>query len=266
MQGPQGLTILSAYTRESIFIDLPTWRDTWSIEAVDVADPESGMAHLIGTLIPPILLITMVMAGIYPATEVVAGERERKTLETSLTAAVPRSAILIGKLAAVVTLMMLAASTNLGAMVLTATHQFALMSGEGPTGTGIGLLQVLATLPHLLSAAMAISSLMILVVLPTHTFKQAQNLASIAGMFFMLPALSQMDPLAHMTLATALLPMGNTAVAVRGLLDGSPAILSLHALSVGVNLAVAGLALGLAAHLLRGEALVSGIRLWRSRP
>jgi sodium transport system permease protein len=80
----------------------------------------------------PYILITMILTGGFSAAlDSSAGERERKTLESLLLTPAPRSRVLLGKIAAVTTISLVAAVAAIGSMFLALTQ----ISLPGPSGT-----------------------------------------------------------------------------------------------------------------------------------
>jgi sodium transport system permease protein len=70
-----------------------------AIEEVDLATPQSRAALLLSTL-PYFLVVALFIGGMSVAIDATAGERERQSLEGLLLHPVPRSAVVLGKLAA----------------------------------------------------------------------------------------------------------------------------------------------------------------------
>jgi len=70
-----------------------------AIEEVDLATPQSRAALMLSTL-PYFLVVALFIGGMSVAIDATAGERERQSLEALLLHPVPRSAVVLGKLAA----------------------------------------------------------------------------------------------------------------------------------------------------------------------
>lgn len=121
--------------------------------------------------------IGMLVAGIYPAVDLIVSERERSTLETTLVAPVPRHAILGGKVLATMALMLVAALGNAVALALTANQVVTLLT-EGKGTLWLPPLATLAVLPCLVATALFFAGANLLAVLPARTFKEGEYLAS----------------------------------------------------------------------------------------
>jgi len=80
----------------------PAATSALAIEEVDQATPQSRAALLLSTL-PYFLVVALFIGGMSVAIDATAGERERQSLESLLLHPVPRSAVVLGKLAAAAT-------------------------------------------------------------------------------------------------------------------------------------------------------------------
>ena len=91
------------------------------VEATRVTIDSSGssISFPLATLVPFVLILTTITGAVYPAIDLTAGERERGTLEMLIAAPIPRMGLLIAKYVAVVTVAMLTALVNCGAMIIT---------------------------------------------------------------------------------------------------------------------------------------------------
>ncbi|HEU0052243.1 MAG TPA: ABC transporter permease subunit, partial [Longimicrobium sp.] len=78
-----------------------------------VATAEEAGGYALGRFLPVILILMTLLGTFYPAIDLAAGEKERGTLETLLTAPVPAREIVAGKFAAVAAIGMAAAIVNL---------------------------------------------------------------------------------------------------------------------------------------------------------
>ena len=89
-----------------------------AIEVDDVAPPEgAGGAHLL-SMIPVFLMMALFFGGVSIAVDVTAGERERASLEPLMSTPVSATAIVLGKLSAVMLFSLAAAFASLAAFTL----------------------------------------------------------------------------------------------------------------------------------------------------
>lgn len=218
-------------------------------------------AWVLSLLLPMVLVFNALIAVLYPAIEVAVGERERGTLETTLVAAVPRSAVIGGKLLSVLAIVLIANAVNLAAFLLSLWQLLQLMDAPElfaiPTSPWVWLgLLAGATL-----AAMVLASAVIVASLRARDFKQAQNISMILLMFAY--ALAMAGGLEGFTEALALVPIANLVVAMREAVAGrSPSVLP----AVAENLAIVGMAVVFAARRVAGESWTFGARAPRGAP
>ena len=219
----------------------------WTLDTEDVAPSDRTLAHGLSLVLPAMTLMVTTVAAMYPAIDVVVGEKERGTIETTLVAAAPRLAVVAGKLLAVIAVVMLALLGNLFATGLCVAQGLAMLQ-EGSFDAGISLSagSVALALPTLLVTVTLVSSLMVLVALPARSFKEAQNLTTAA--IFVIGGLAMVSslPLTRLDPTTALVPMMNLGLVLREALDGRTSLgLSLLAIAECVVFAALAVVAGL---------------------
>ena len=184
---------------------------------IDIAPERTREAAFWSKLLPFIMLVWAMTGAFYPAIDLVAGEKERGTLETLLCSPALRSEIVWGKLGAVTSFSMLTAILNAGSMLVTSSLVFKQIGvGGGQMGSPpiipmLWLLVALVPLSALFSAlalavaAMARSSkegqyylmplmmvtlpLVLLPMLPGTTLSAGTSMIPVTGMFLMVRAL-----------------------------------------------------------------------------
>ena len=132
---------------------LGKWRSAWvgqSLEAsgidmamlepfqwkdVDLSPERTREAAFWSKMLPFIMLVWAMTGAFYPAIDLVAGEKERGTLETLLCSPALRSEIVWGKLGAVASFSMLTAILNAGSMLVTS---YFVVQRIGVGGAAIG--------------------------------------------------------------------------------------------------------------------------------
>ena len=100
------------------------------LKSVDVALDEQISAGIWSKLFPALLIIMSVTGAFYPAIDLVAGEKERGTMETLLICPATRVEIVLGKFFTVMLFSCATALLNLGSMGLTGKH----IAGMVPSG------------------------------------------------------------------------------------------------------------------------------------
>jgi sodium transport system permease protein len=226
------------------------------------------------------LLILMTGLGsFHPSIDLAAGEKERGTLETLLTAPVPADQVVIGKFVAAGLMGFIAATLNLLSMLL--TFQSGILSFGGaldlqfslPASAFVVILLVLMLLSVLFSA------LFLGIAVRSHSFKEAQNSLTPVYLLSILPAMLAMMPGIEFTPAMALVPVGGVAFLFRDLMGGTLE-LQTALIAVASTVIYAMMALIYASRAFGREDVLFGtsggdvntaplaarFRLWRSRP
>lgn len=231
----------------------------FAIEPVNVTPQRDMGAFVVAMLVPATMLVMIGMGTIYPAIDTVAGERERKTWETTLSLACPRMAIAAAKYLYVVTMGALAGLLNLIGMSL------ALSSLVTSLLRSLGDLEIIlpwAVVPYIIVCDVALAALIAaLVLLPVtfaRTFREGQVLSSPVIVLLVLPALVATLPAESVPISYALIPAANLVAMFAQVLQGivRPDFIVLTLVTSG--LVTAASIAGLAA-LLRNEALQLGI-------
>lgn len=233
--------------------------------AVSTAAPSTVLGHLLGLILPMVVMLNIIGGATAPCVEAIAGERERGTLETTLVSGAPRGAVLVGKALTILLWTVLTAAGSVFGLTISVLHALATIGGRlggeldlAPDQLALGGLVLLSVLP--------VAPLLNLVVtLPTRTTRQAQTVAGFLVMPLMGLCFLSLDESRTLEGISALVPFLNTILAGRAALSGE--LLPLEALTAtGINLA---LTLGLGAVCawgFRGERLVLGLATRWPRP
>ena len=226
----------SAMAKGRVQSVLSAWRSQWVIKRIesngidpkslapfnwsptDVASQRNREAAFWSKVLPFIMLIWAMTGAFYPAIDLVAGEKERGTLETLLCSPALRSEIVWGKMSAVFTFIMLTALLNAVSMLVTSSLVLTQVDlgplssmGSPPLIPMLWLLVALVPLSALFSAlalavaAMANSSkegqyylmplmmvtlpLVMLPILPGTTLNVGTSLVPVTGMFLLVRSL-----------------------------------------------------------------------------
>ncbi len=228
--------------------------DVLRVRSEDLASEAEREGGLLGRLLPLILVFLAMNGGITTSLHLVTGERERKTLETLLTARVDRRAVLLGKFGVVVLVSLVTAAlavTTLWACLALGLYDVPGESLGIPTGALPLLLLLLVPLAVLMAAVFTVVAAYV------PDFRTGQ-FAAVALIFLGLAAGGVAAfPAIQPSAALALVPVSNLALAMREALVGHfpPGILALTLGATGVHVA---LALALGARLLAREEVLYG--------
>ncbi len=106
------------------------------IETQDVGDLGRFAAKLMGSIIPFILVLMMLVGAMQQGIYATAGERERGTLQTLLATSLPRTQIILGKLLYIFAIGIMSTVANLVSMSLTLTGLATSIAKSAPSATG----------------------------------------------------------------------------------------------------------------------------------
>ena len=192
--------------------------DLLPLERIETASEEQTSGLFLGRLLTAIIVMMMLTGGSIVATDALAGEKERGTLETLLTTAASRVEIVTAKNLSILAVAFATSVLNIANIVLWMQLDV-IPAPEGlkliiPVGTG--LLLVLLYAP----AAVLLSSSLLLVSGRSKTYKEAQLLFAPVMLIAMAVAAIPVLPGVELRSAIVLLPIANLGVAAREILTG----------------------------------------------
>src|SRR6185503_18966080 len=186
--------------------------------------------------------------------DITAGERERGTLETTLSAPIARSALMTGKVVAVATLAALSGLLNLASMSITVLEGAKLAAGAGMTASLPWLNAGAAALLVIPPAAFLFASVMVALGALARSFKEAQTLLTPVYFLCMAPALIAALGDFELGGATVFVPGIGVTLLARDLIAGH-ATLAVTIAVFASSIAYGAAALALAARLYDSERL-----------
>ena len=244
----------------------PTCTAAYAVSAEGVAPQTAVGGYLLSKILPLIIVVMVLVGAFHPAIDITAGERERGTLETTLSAPIARASLMTGKVVAVATLATLSGLLNLASMSIT------VLEGAKLAATGVTL-----SLPWLNAGAAALlvippaaflfASIMVALGALARSFKEAQTL--LTPVYFLCMAPSLLAALGDFELSgvAAFIPGIGVTLLARDLIAGHATVgitVAVFASSIGYGAA----ALTLACRLYDSERLLGsddaglGLRAW----
>lgn len=220
------------------------------IDKRDLASSAEEGALALSMMLPMLLIVMAVMGSFFPAVDLTAGEKERRTAETTLLLPVPRTAVHLGKILAVTASGMIATTLNLLALGLSAEHLLGQLGADIEVKLPLGAL--LAIAPLALLFVFFVSAVLTGIAGLAASFKEGQALLGPVQMIFIFPAMAASLPGLKLGLGTALIPVVNVALAFRELLVGHAQVLPVLLTAVAL-LVYALLALRLSVRVLSRE-------------
>ncbi len=193
------------------------------IERENVSSSRDMGRFILGMAVPVLVVIMVIIGGMYPALDSTAGERERSTWETTLTAATDRVNVLAGKYLYVAVLSTTAGLLNFAAMSLSMRTLMAPLLGDRLQNvafaipwTAVPLIVVVTML-----LALFVSALLMIVASFARTFKDAQSLAGpFVTVMILVPAVFMQFPGLELTTWLACVPIINVCLVFREAIGG----------------------------------------------
>ncbi|MBX3110477.1 MAG: ABC transporter permease [Fimbriimonadaceae bacterium] len=232
-----------------------------NIESID-ANPQTGLgASPLASLLPYLVVLFCFTSGMAGAADMVAGEKERGTLETLLVSPVDRNQVAAGKFLALFltclagSVVALVAVVAVGALGLPATKAIF------PTGVSLSPVAVFVLVAVIVPLAAMFAGLMLAVSTHAKTMREAGTLLGLMNLAVIAPAvLSQVVGIAGMDKAAWVrwTPVLNNAIALKGGLAGNVdwAIVGTAVLTSGV---LAALAIALSVRLFQREQVLARV-------
>jgi sodium transport system permease protein len=201
----------------------------------DIATMKERVGRSIGGFVPYLFIIFCFMGSMYPAIDLAAGEKERGTIETLLTAPVNRFQILLGKFSVVVLAGLLSAAISMCGLYFAVRHAAEIPKDLLQTVMGILDIQsILLTLTLLLPLAVFFAGFLLSLSMFARSYKEAQSLISPLTIVIILPVIVGMLPGFTLSPVTALIPVLNVSLATKEIIAGTiqPGLLALVYLSL----------------------------------
>ncbi|KPJ81190.1 MAG: hypothetical protein AMJ58_05865 [Gammaproteobacteria bacterium SG8_30] len=230
----------------------PTIAQAVVVDEVDLSTPSSRATLVLGILSYVILLVTLA-GGMYLAIDATAGERERGSLEPLLTAPVPRSHLIYGKILAAATFMALALALVMVSLLVSIQRvpleELGMSANLGPR---VALAVFGGTLPFVAVGA----ALLTVIASFTRTYKEAQTWLSAVLLVPTLPiaVAGLLDVKANAVLMAV--PSLSQHLLIQGLLRNEPLPGLYVAISVASTLALGALLTALAGRLYGREQIL----------
>lgn len=223
-----------------------------AVEDVDVSTPTGRSILLLG-MMNYFIIFSMLMGGLYLATDTTAGERERGSLEPLLTLPVERWQLIVGKVLA--TCLFMVASLVVSLLAFSVSLSFVPLAEVGMAsnfGVEVAARIFLVMLPFALIGAAGMTA----VASFTKSYKEAQTYLQVLMLVPTLPiivaALFTLKP----TLVLMLIPSLSQHLVITGLMKADPLSMSFVATSFIATLCIGFGLLALASRLYKREGIL----------
>ena len=194
-----------------------------SYEEVEVAKTEEIAGQLLGQILPMILIVGVLLGAIYPAIDVMAGEKERGTLETLFTLPITNLELVMGKYLAVSVCAILTAILNIVSILFTIIYLITSAGMSDSIGINMSSLNSLI-LPGIITMiciglfSMVVSAISMCVCSLAKSFKDAQNYITPVMLIIMIPSYVSMVPNINLDSFTAAIPVVNISLLIKSVL------------------------------------------------
>jgi sodium transport system permease protein len=243
---------------ERLGLTMAAYQQFW-VETKNMATDQQMGRFILGLLIPMMLVVMVGVGSMYAAIDATAGEREKSTWETIMTAATDRTNIVVAKYLYVASMATIAGLLNFTAMLVSMKSILAPLLGDRIDMMSFSVPWMSLPLIILVTVLLAlfIAAGMMILASFARTFKEAQSMISPFYMLIILPVMFLQIPGIEFTLPMALIPVVNVCMVFREAVMGEyqwPQI----ALTVVVEIGSVGLCLWIAATILRYEDVLTG--------
>jgi sodium transport system permease protein len=226
----------------------------------DLSPTQQRGGYVLGSVLPLLVLVTIMMGALYPAIDVTAGEKERGTIQTLFTAPVRAGEVVAGKYAAVVVLGIITGAANLGSIALVFGHNLILapeMTQEFDFRVAPSVIAGLGACVVLVAAL--IGAVLMCAAVLARDFKDAQTFVTPVYLLCIVPGLVAQLPGFELGPQTALLPIVGPVLLMRSMLLDGVRFDELALVAAGAAVHVT-LAVALATRLFATEAVIAGER------
>ena len=201
-------------------LDLETTLYPIESELKDLSSQAQTAGYMFGSIIPMLMIVSILLGAIYPAIDLTAGEKERGTMETLLTLPASSYELIMSKLLAVSTLAMISAILNFLSMAIMGFLVFqSLLMGD--TKIEIHLVTflpaVLLALLAVMTFSLLVSVLSILISIFAKTFKEAENYSTPLLLVIMLTSYVGFLPNIELNTTLSAVPVVNVVLLIKGL-------------------------------------------------
>ena len=189
---------------------------------VEVGEQKELIGKRIGGFIPYLFILSMWGGCVLAAIDLVTGEKERKTIETTLSLPISKFTVLLGKAIVASLLGFIPALLNLVGLIL----GLKLIDGIPDTfklavNEMLSFQSVTMILLLLIPFSLFLSGLIIALIAGASTFKEAQSKVTPIIMVIILPLVLAMMPGIELSWATVLVPVLNIGLGVKEIMAGT---------------------------------------------
>ena len=190
-------------------------------ESKNTASREQSLGSIMGSILPFMLVISLLMGTMYPAIDTTAGERERGTLETILTLPVTNRQLIVSKFLTVAVIGMISALLNIISMGGIAIYMYQIFDMQ----TGAAIFDMAKFYPAILVGILSIfafslfiSAIVMCVTSFAKSYKEANNYITPLMLVVMFVGYIGFIPNIELTRTMAMIPVANICLLIKNIL------------------------------------------------
>ena len=192
------------------------------LEEISTAGTRDRMGAVVGGFLPYILLMVCLMAAMYPAIDLGAGEKERGTLETLLLAPIPRTQLVLAKFLVLFTVGLTSALLMVASMgLLLGVFGDRVEGGLATMVRSIGARDLLMVALMLVPTAAIFASILLSISIYAKSYKEAAGMISPLMMLVIVPIILAMLPGVELNWFWSMVPLTNVSLAMKELVKGT---------------------------------------------
>ena len=216
-----------------------------TFEREDEKSGEGLGGSMLVSLLPYLIVLWAFIGGMSTVSDLVAGEKERGTLETLLISPVRRSQVVLGKFLSLSAVCFVSSLTTLVGVVIVGSFKFEMTEALFPDGLRLSLLAIVEIGAILIPLVMLFAGVMLSVSAFAKSVREAQTYLTLVSFLVIMPAIfSQFIGFTESqnALWVRLTPVLNSAIALKEALVGELEFVP-FLMTVGVSLALAAAAI-----------------------
>ncbi|MDE6844631.1 MAG: ABC transporter permease [Lachnospiraceae bacterium] len=190
-------------------------------EKQDTASSEQSLGSIMGSILPFMLIVSLLMGTMYPAIDTTAGERERGTLETILTLPVTNRQLIISKFITVAVIGMVSALLNILSMGAIALYMYKIADLQ----TDVASFDLAKFIPAILVCILAvfafslfISAVTMCVTSFAKSYKEANNYITPLMLVVMFVGYAGFIPNLELTQTMSMIPVANICLLIKNMM------------------------------------------------
>lgn len=190
-------------------------------ENQNTASTEQSLGSIMGSILPFMLVISLLMGTMYPAIDTTAGERERGTLETILTLPVTNRQLIVSKFMTVAVIGMISALLNIISMGGIAVYMYKIMDMQTDS-MGFDMAKfypaILVGILSIFAFSLFISAVTMCVTSFAKSYKEANNYITPLMLVVMFVGYIGFIPNIELTQTMAMIPVANICLLIKNIL------------------------------------------------